>query len=123
MRAGRAKGFCGIAMLALVMGAMLARAQAQEQSSEGAARNEHVESVVVGTRIVTAGGRVLSESPTGISIETGKPLDREQVAASIRALFKSGVYSDVKAVAAVDGAGVRVDFVVTENFYFNQIFI
>src|SRR5712691_9846610 len=113
MRAGRAKGFCGIAALALLMGARLARAQAQEKPSDSAAQNEPVESVVVGTRIVTADGHVLPESPTGISIETGKPLDRQQVAASIRALFKSGVYSDVKAVAAVEGAGVRVDFVVT----------
>jgi outer membrane protein insertion porin family len=78
---------------------------------------------VVGVRIVTEDGRVLSESPTGISLETGKPLDRAQVADSIRALYRAGDYGEVRAVATRVPGGIRVDFVVKEQLFFNQVLI
>jgi outer membrane protein assembly factor BamA len=74
-------------------------------------------------RIVTEDGRVLSESPKGIAVEIGKPLDREQVAKSLRALYGLGDYKDLKAVATPVGSGLRLDFVVQENLFFNQVLI
>ncbi len=80
-------------------------------------------SPVLEVRIVTEDGRVLSESPSGVAVEVGKPLDREQVARSIRTLYGSGDYADIKAVATPVGSGVRLDFVVRENLFFNRVLI
>jgi outer membrane protein assembly factor BamA len=72
---------------------------------------------------VTDDGRVLVESPTGIAVQTGKPLARGQVAESIRALYRTGDYADLRAVATEESGGVVVDFVVREQLFFNQVII
>jgi outer membrane protein insertion porin family len=79
--------------------------------------------LVVGVRIVSEDGHVLSESPSGISVGIGKPLDRDQVAASLRALYRTGDYADVRAVENTVEGGARIDFVVRENLFFNRIVI
>jgi outer membrane protein insertion porin family len=78
---------------------------------------------VMAVRIVTEDGRVLSESPAGVSVAVGKPLDRDQVAESIRALYRTGDYADVRAISTPVDGGVRVDFVVREQLFFNQVII
>ena len=72
-------------------------------------------------RIVTADGQVLREPAAGIPLETGKVLDRDTVAASIRTLFQTGDYADIRAVEEPFDGGVRIDFVVRENLYFSQV--
>jgi len=74
-------------------------------------------------RIVTEDGRVLSEAPSGVSVGVGRPLDRDQVAESIRALYRTGDYADVRAISTPMDGGVRVDFVVREQLFFNQVII
>jgi outer membrane protein assembly factor BamA len=74
-------------------------------------------------RIVTEDGRVLSELPASLSVEIGKPLDREQVSESLRALYRTGDYADLRAVATPVEGGVRLDFIVRENLFFNQVLI
>jgi outer membrane protein insertion porin family len=74
-------------------------------------------------RIVELNGKVLSMNPQGLSVKIGEPLNREDVAASIRALYQTGDYADLKAVGIPDGDGVRLDFVVRENMFFNQVVI
>ncbi|HYL63341.1 MAG TPA: POTRA domain-containing protein [Candidatus Methylomirabilis sp.] len=76
---------------------------------------------IVAVRIVSEDGRVLAESPSGISVEIGKPLDRDQVASSIRALYSTGDYADLRAVVTPEGAGERLDFIVQENLFYNQV--
>src|SRR5580704_5069610 len=76
---------------------------------------------VMALRIVTEDGRVLSEAPAGVSVAVGKPLDRDQVAESIRALYRTGDYADVRAISTPMDGGVRVDFVVREQLFFNQV--
>src|SRR5712664_4894198 len=78
---------------------------------------------VVAVRIVTEDGRVLSEAPAGVSIAGGKPLDRDQVAESIRALYRTGDYADVRAISTLVDGGMRVDFVVREQLFFNQVIL
>src|SRR5258707_1227176 len=78
---------------------------------------------VMAVRIVTEDGRVLSEAPAGLSVAIGKPLDRDQVAESIRALYRTGDYADVRAVSTPVDGGMRVDFVVREQLFFNQVII
>ncbi|HUI75975.1 MAG TPA: POTRA domain-containing protein [Candidatus Acidoferrum sp.] len=77
--------------------------------------------LVAHVRIVTEEGRILSESPQGVKVEIGKPIDRDEVAASIHALYGTGDYADIRAVEESVAGGVRLDFVVRENLFFNQI--
>jgi len=79
--------------------------------------------LVMAVRTVTEDGRVLSEPPAGVSVAVGKPLDRDQVAESIRALYRTGAYADVRAISTPVDGGVRVDFVVREQLFFNQVII
>ena len=109
----------GIAVFALLLGAAknCAQAQAEEKGRESPA------GPVVAMRIVSEDGRVLTETPTGIAVEIGKPLEREQIAQSIRALYAMGDYADIRAVTTSVGSGVRLDFVVRENLFFNRVLI
>src|SRR6266478_810457 len=113
-------GLRRIAALTLLLGATCLRAQAQNAEPAVASATQ---APVVAVRIVTEEGRVLQESPPGLAVETGKPLDRHQVAQSLRALYGTGDYADLRAVAEPAPGGVRLDFVVRENFFFNRVLI
>src|SRR5580658_8076508 len=114
------RGLRGIAVFALLSVAARSYAQAQ---AEGKAQPPAAEAPVVAERIVAEDGRVLSESPSGLAVEIGKPLDRDQVARSLRALYGLGDYTDLKAVVTPVGSGVRLDFVVRESLFFNKVLI
>jgi len=78
--------------------------------------------MVVAIRIVReSDSHVLAESPSGISAEIGKPLDREKIAESLRALYKTGDYADLRAVVTPVTDGVRLDFEARENLFFNLV--
>src|SRR6266850_1781739 len=118
MKLGWANGLRGIAALALLTGAALTRAQAPPNA---ATANAAAKPKVVAVRIIKEDGTVLSEAPVGISVETGKALDRGKVAESMRGLYRTGNYSDLRAVAVAVEGGVRLDFVARENLFFNQV--
>jgi len=112
-------GLRGIVSLALLMGGAAARGQV---SQDGASANiVKEEPKIVAIRLVKENGQVLSEAPTGIAIETGKPLDRGKIAESLRALYRTGDYADLQAVVTPATDGVRLDFMVRENLFFNQV--
>src|SRR5713226_2170278 len=119
MKLSWASGLRGIVALALLTGAAPRHAQAaQELPATDAAAEKPT---VVAIRIVKEDGQVLSESPPGIAVETGKPVDREKIAESLRALYRTGDYADLRAVLTPVSGGVRLDFVVRENLFFNQV--
>src|SRR6267142_2698162 len=118
MKLGWANGLRGITALALLTGAALTRAQAPPDATTA---NAAVQPKVVAVRIVKADGTVLSEAPAGISVETGKALDRGKIAETMRALYRTGNFSDLRAVAVLVEGGVRLDFVGRENLFFNQV--
>ena len=109
------RGIWGILALALLSGVAGAHAQS------GATTAQPEKPVVVATRVVTEDGRVLTENPPGIVVETGKPLDEAKVAQSLRVLYKTGDYADLRAAVVQVSAGVRLDFVARENLFFNQV--
>jgi outer membrane protein insertion porin family len=121
MKSRWASGFNRIAALALLFAAT--KSYAQTLPKVGTDLGDAVGAPVVAVRIVNEQGRVLKESPSGIPIVIGKPLDRDEVAQSIRALYGTGDFADLKAVAAFVGSGIRLDFVVRENLYFNRVII
>lgn len=118
MKLGWANGLRGIAALALLTGATLTRAQAPPDAAAGKAA---AEPRIVAVRIIKEDGTVLREAPAGIAVETGRALDRGEVAESMRALYRTGNYSDLRAVAVPAEGGVRLDFVARENLFFNQV--
>jgi outer membrane protein insertion porin family len=105
-------------VFALLFGAAKSQAQAQAEALAG---GNVADAPVLAVRVVTEDGRMLSESSAGLAVEIGKPLDREQVARSLRALYGLGDYADLKAVVTPVGSGVRLDFVVRESLFFNKI--
>src|SRR6266571_2013293 len=112
-------GLRGIVALALLTGAAPARGQTPQDTSVAGSAKE--EPKIVAIRIVEEDGRVLSESPSGIAVETGKALDRGKIAESLRALYRTGDYADLRAVVTPVTDGVRLDFVVRENLFFNRV--
>src|SRR5215470_17700450 len=51
-------------------------------------------------------GRVLRESPADLPVQMGKPLDRAQVAESLRILYRTGNYADLRADATPIAGGL-----------------
>src|SRR5260370_26594600 len=123
------QGLRKIVAAALLMGAAQGLAQAQRETPGGqvsaataknaASRDENV----VAGRIATEDGRGLSEAPAGLAVAIGKRLNREQVAESIRALYRTGDYADLRAISTPVEGGVRVDFAAREQLFFNQVVI
>ena len=120
MKLHRIIGLWGIVAFGLLPGA--ARLHSQAPVQDASTNTKGSEPVVVAVRIVReSDSQVLAESPAGISVDIGKPLDREKVAESLRALYKTGDYADLKAVMTPVSDGVRLDFVARENLFFNQV--
>src|SRR5229473_2863797 len=125
MKVNCGKGLRRVAGAALLFGAALAHAQAPQgpppsPAAEASPVNEEPGEAV---RIVTEDGRVLSEAPADLGVEIGKALDRARIAESIRRLYRGGEYADVRAISTPEVGGIRVDFVVREQLYFNQVLI
>src|SRR6266404_6115709 len=119
MKSGWANGLRGIFALALLSGAAPTRAQAPPNPS--ATRVEKEEPRIAAMRIVKEDGQVLPDSPSGVAVETGKALDRGKIADSLRTVYRTGDYADLRAVVTPVADGVRLDFVVRENLFFNQV--
>jgi outer membrane protein assembly factor BamA len=119
MKSGWANGLRGIVALALLTGATATRGQVPQETPAASVAKEELK--IVAIRVVTENGQVLSESPSGIAMEIGKTLDRGKIAESLRALYRTGDYADLQAVVTPVADGVRLDFVVGENLFFNQV--
>src|SRR5258708_15716043 len=129
MKASRANELRSIVVLVLLFGGAHARAQSPPSASVAptqvtvplAQNPPSITADVAAVRIVTQDGRILSDAPADLPVQPGKPLDHNQVAESIRKLYRTGDYSDVKVTVTTVEGGVRVDFVVTEQLFFNQV--
>lgn len=128
MKWRRANGLRIITGIALLGGVAVVRGQAptaneQVSGAPASAEAQIPSSPVVAIRVVRADGRVLSDCPSGVSVEVGKPLNRASLAASLRALYRTGDFSDLRAVITPVDNGLRLDFIATENLYFNRVLI
>jgi len=123
MRANCVRRLCGALLAALLCGGVPVVLCGQQQSSPAASAPEQSSLPVTECRVLTADGQALPIAGNPISLEIGKPLDPAQVAASLKALYRSGKYSDIRAISQKVDGGVRVDFVVKENLFFNQVIL
>jgi outer membrane protein assembly complex protein YaeT len=112
MKVGSANVLRAVAVFLLLLGVIPAPADAQTAPQN-----------VVALRIVTQDGRVVSQTPPPLPIQLGKPLDNDQVAQSIRLLYRSGDFADIRAVSSPASDGILVDFVVREQLFFNRVVV
>ena len=102
---------------------LLGGTSACAQDTAGTKVQTQAAGIVQDVRVVEENGKVLKTNPPGIAIKPGAPVTEDAVAASIRTLYQTGDYSDIKAVETRVPDGVRLDFVIRENLFFNQIVI
>src|SRR6202049_3468632 len=76
---------------------------------------------VVAVRVVTESGSVLEQDPPQLTIQHGQPFSIDAESASLRELFRSGRFADLRAELTDVPGGVRLDFVVRQNFYINRV--
>lgn len=76
---------------------------------------------VAAVRVVAESGAVLEQDPPDLTLQSGQPFSVEAESASLRELFRSGRYADLRAELADVPGGVRLDFVVRQNFYINRV--
>jgi outer membrane protein assembly factor BamA len=106
----------------LLLAAVLAGARLRAQNAQESV-NTNPAPKVVEVRVVSDAGQVPLAQPPGLAVEVGAPLQATQVAASLRTLYQSGNYADLRAVTYPQGDGVRLDFIARENLYFSQVLI
>src|SRR5712692_2791385 len=76
---------------------------------------------VVAVRVVTESGSVLEQDPPQLTVQHGQPFSMDAESASLRELFRSGRFADVRAELTDAPGGVRLDFVVRQNLYLNRV--
>jgi outer membrane protein insertion porin family len=76
---------------------------------------------VAAVRVISESGSVLEENPPKLTLQPGQPFSAEAEAASLRELFRSGRFADIRAELTDLPGGVRLDFVVRQNMYINRV--
>jgi outer membrane protein insertion porin family len=76
---------------------------------------------VVAVRVVTESGTVLEQNPSDLTVQPSQPYSLETESASLRELYRSGRFADLRAELTDVTGGVRLDFVVRQNFYINKV--
>ncbi len=85
----------------------------QAQRSEG--------QTVAEVRVVDASGKPVAEKIPALPLVAGKPFDFGVERESLRALYRTGDYSDVRVSVSPGAQGWRVDFVVELNLFNNVV--
>jgi outer membrane protein insertion porin family len=76
---------------------------------------------VIEVRLIDEDGKPLGKLPDHLPTQPSAPLDQRLIAESLRVLYRTGDYADLKAVVAPLEGGVRIDFVARQNFFFGEV--
>src|SRR2546426_11448095 len=76
---------------------------------------------IVAIRIISETGEVLEENPASLALQPGLPFSSEGVRESLRQLYRTGHYADLRAETSPTAGGVRLDIVARQNFYINLV--
>jgi outer membrane protein insertion porin family len=99
----------------LLAGILLTSATARAQEAEFEGQK------VAEVRIVDETGTAVSEKTPPIALEAGNIFDFAAERESVRKLYRTGDYSDIRVTATPASGGLRVDFVVRRNYYNNVV--
>ncbi len=108
------------AALFLAVASFALPAFAQAPPAEPAAAGQLAGRRIAEIRVVKQDGALVA-GPPPLSVALDAQYDPALVRESLKELFRSGRFSDVQAVATEVAGGLRLDFVVIENFYVNQV--
>ncbi len=78
---------------------------------------------VVAIRIVSDSGEVLAENPAGLPLQSGQTFSSEAVRESLRQLYRTGRYADLRAETQPADGGLQLDFIVRQNYYVNLVHV
>lgn len=102
--------FPGILFVTLCFSLSSAAARAQTSWAEG--------KQVVEIRLLDESGEALSgERLPPLPLRVGQPFDEVSERASLRELFRTGCYADIRATVTEVPGGIRMDFLVRRNFF------
>ena len=90
----------------------------------GAARGQEAQwdgKLVTGVRVVEESGQPAPEKTPPLPLKSGSPFYFETERESLRILYRTGDYSDIRVEAIAEDGGVRVNFVVRRNYYNNVV--
>ena len=76
---------------------------------------------VAEVRVVYETGATAAQPVPPLPLAVGKPFDFADERESLRTLYRMGDYSDIRVAATPGPSGLRVDFVVQQNYYNNVI--
>ena len=109
--------------LLLLLAASPGRAQSEgaPATAQLPAAAQVVGQPVESVRVITETGDVIAQDPADLPLRAGQQFALEAERESLRQLFRTGQYSDVVAQVTQVGGGVRLEFVVSHNFYINQV--
>jgi outer membrane protein insertion porin family len=99
----------GLAFLLL----LVAPVRARETAIEGRR--------VAEVRVVEEAGKAVSEKIPPLPLQAGQPFDYAAERESLRTLYRTGDYSDIRVTSAPEADGLRIDFIVRRNFYYNVV--
>jgi outer membrane protein assembly factor BamA len=72
-------------------------------------------------RIVDDAGHPVQEKVVLLALEPGKPFDFGEERESLRVLYSTGDFANIRVLASHVAEGLRVDFVVQRNYYNNVV--
>jgi outer membrane protein insertion porin family len=76
---------------------------------------------VVEVRVVGDSGEVLTKEIPELPLSSGHPYDAELVRTTLRKLYATGDYSDLRAVVTNVSGGLQVDFVAQRNYFIGVV--
>jgi outer membrane protein insertion porin family len=104
------------AFWAMAAGACVLLAPATLRAQKSSIEGRHVAEI----RIVDETGKSVSEKLPSLPLQVDEPFDFAEERESLRKLYLTGDYSDIRVTAAPIADGLRVDFIVRPN-YFNNV--
>ncbi|MGH9756488.1 MAG: POTRA domain-containing protein, partial [Candidatus Acidiferrales bacterium] len=87
--------------------------RAQEQGVEGRR--------VAEIRVVDASGQAVPGKEPELPLQINQPFDFTSERESLRILYRTGNFSDIRVAVAPEGDALRVDFIVKRNYYNNVV--
>src|SRR5215469_14233908 len=103
-----------VCLLALLSLASVSRGVSLEETTFEGRRIEQV-------RILDEHGSAVTVKSPALAVEVGKPFDFGAERESLRTLYRTGDFADIRVAAAPVGEGVRIDFIVRRNYYNNVV--
>jgi outer membrane protein insertion porin family len=91
--------------------------RAQENPLENQIEGQRVTEI----RILDDAGRPVQENTVLLALQPGKPFDFGEERESLRALYGTGDFANIRVLASHVADGLRVDFVVQRNYYNNVV--